>query len=263
MNTKILTPGGITTFFLAATLSLTATAHGRIGETLEECMERYGQALEQPSAVNPASPPLSGPEPDAVFSVGDFRVHCWYNSVGVCDRIAYWHVARAAEATDRPPTSQLTRRELVHMLEINLAHDQSWTPLDDFGLTGTGADVEEPREDYSWWRRTFAPETIPDDPAVEEYSWWRRTFAPQTLPGYVPPPAAQPGIRIPAPPTDPPVADSGPADGVPNHNLAWITTEGSRFALYHAATGLFEIMTRDAARRQNLREETDENLQKL
>lgn len=246
---------------MAVALGLTMSAKARLGETLEECIARYGQPLEQPAAINPPSPDKAGPAADAVFSVGEFRVHCWFNSVGVCDRIAYWQVTRAT--ADRPSVSHLTRRELVHMLEINLAHDQSWTPLVDFGLPEPAAGSAPRREDYSWWRRTFAPETIDEDPAVSEFSWWRRTFAPQTMPGYVPPQPPPTGIRVPPAAEPPRLADEGPADGAPDHDLAWITAEGSRFGIYYSDSGLFQVMTRDAARRQDLAKEPDEGLKQL
>lgn len=259
--TRRLLAGGIVAALVAINPSLTMTSHGRLGETLQECIERYGQPLAQVPAVNPPTPAMAGPEPDAVFSAGNFRVHCWFNSVGVCDRIAYWQVARATAA--QPPASHLIRRELVHILEINQAHDQSWTPLEYFGLAQPQPDERASMEDYSWWRRTFAPQTVSPDPVAEEFSWWRRTFAPETIPGSVPPPAPPSGIRIPTPPPAPPAANPGPADGIPDHDLAWITTEGSRFAIYRANNGLFQIMTRDAARRQNLRQEADDSLLQL
>lgn len=242
-----------------AAMTLALPAPARLGESLEECIERYGEPVADPTALRPASPPLAGPAPDAVFVVGEFRVHCWYNSVGVCDRIAYWQVTRAGDSD--PPASSLLRRELVHILEINLAPDQSWTPVAGFGLDHRDRDPDFVEEDYSWWRRTFAPETIPDDPRAEEYSWWRRTFAPQTLPGYVPPP--DPGIRLPAPPVDPSLVDRGPRGLAPEHDLAWSTPEGSRFAHYRSMDGVLQILTRDAARRQNLREQDGEGLQGL
>ncbi len=244
---------------LAAALACVHTADARLGETIKECVERYGEPVADPAALQPATPQLAGPTPDAVFIVGDYRVHCWFNSVGVCDRISYWHVARAGDST--PAVSSLQRRELVHILELNLAPDQSWTPIAGFGLDERDRTPDFQEEDYSWWRRTFAPETIPENPRAEEYSWWRRTFAPQTLPGYVPPPES--GIRLPDPPAEPPLVDPGPRRLAPEHDLAWITPEGSRFALYRSGDGVLEILTRDAARRQQLREEQDDSLRGL